>query len=124
MKGDHVEHRPQIETCRTHGVEHLGHRNLAFERCIEFVEEPGVRNRDRGLVSKRLQNLSRSLVEWTHLFATDDERADEFSIEDQCDIHHASNVVDANEFINLWDAIASDHRVVGEHRRVLGNRSF
>ncbi len=81
--GDHVEHRLQVEASRADGVEHLGHRCLAFERGVEVVEESGVRDRNRRLVGERLQDGRVAGVERSDLSPAEVDVADPFAVVDQ-----------------------------------------
>ena len=57
MAGDGVVHGLEVGAGGADGVEHVGHRRLAFERGVEIVEELGVGDGDGGLVGECLQDL-------------------------------------------------------------------
>ncbi len=64
---DAVEDRLDVESGGADGVEHVGHGGLAFEGGVEVVEEPCVRDGERGLVGERLEDREFGVVERTHL---------------------------------------------------------
>ena len=71
-----VEDRLHVETRRADGVEHLGHGCLAFQRCVEVVEQLGIGDCDDCLLGERLQRGCVVIVERANLVAYDVEIAD------------------------------------------------
>ena len=121
MVGHDVEHRLEVEASRADGLEHVGHRGLAFEGRVEVVEQLSVADGQRGLRCEGRQSFEFDLRERLHFVPEHVESPDVLVAIPQWDERVAADVSRRRHFREVRAPTVGDgHHVVEVHDAMVG----
>ena len=113
MVDDPIEDWLRVEARRSDRLQHIGHGGLAFEGCVEVVEEVGVRDGERRLLCEGCQGLEFGVVEGADLVAVHVQSADQGTVERQRRPGVAPYPSDLRQLLEVRIAVGDRLHVIG-----------